>query len=349
MTRILTEGFELGDCVSFDGYAGSMFYVAMTTQKRSGSYALRTCSSYAHSQIRLALPQDTTEFYLRWGFRIVGISTYGGNELVAWYWRHGTTNLGRIALNYNGGSPIWIFYDGGGTARATSTYLIPNDTWYLFEIHVKIDDAGIYEFKIEGVQDAAMTWSGDTKPGADTHADNLLLWMSNGNSGQDYYWDDIAVNDAASAPDNSWCGDGKIIAILPNGTITNQLMGSDGNTTDNHLLVDDIPSNADTDYVEGSVVDEEDLYDFAACGIATSAVINRIWTESRSRDTVAAGGKVALVTKASGGSEVPGTDRVLTTSYARVLGDAQIVNPVDSGAWEPGDVNALQAGVRTRS
>jgi hypothetical protein len=119
----------------------------------------------------------------------------------------------------------------------------------------------------------------------------------------------------------------------------------------NHLNVDEFPLDSDTTYNQGTVVDQEDLYDLTACGLNdVTETIQRIWAESRSRDTVAAGGTCALITKASGGSEVSGGDVVLATTYTvRVLSAAQKTNPVSGVAWTAADIDALQAGVRTRS
>jgi hypothetical protein len=157
------------------------------------------------------------------------------------------------------------------------------------------------------------------------------------------YYDDLAINDTSGGADDSWCGDGRIIALTPNANgDLSQLTGSDGNSTDNYLLVDDVPSNGDTDYVEGSTVDQKDLYNLTACGL-TGVIIKRVWAASRSRDTVAAGGLISLVVKTNS-TEYAGTDRALATSYAEVLGDIHTVNPNTSGAWSTSDLDALQVG-----
>jgi hypothetical protein len=143
-------------------------------------------------------------------------------------------------------------------------------------------------------------------------------------------------------------GDGRIIVIKPNGdTATLQLTPSAA--VDHNTLVDDIPADGDTTYVEGSVVDERDIYDLEACGLG-DVVITRIWTEARAKDTASSAKTIALITKASGGAEVEGGDVVLAGTYTvKVLGAEELVNPVDAAAWEVADIDALQGGPLTAS
>lgn len=342
MTRLLTEGFEMGDLIGWTNGAIS------STYKRSGTYSNNVAAGNNFSNASYSPTFTTvTEGWIRFGIDVV--QGYASTDNCQVQWRKGATVLGSIRFMHNQVAKV---YTSTGSLVATGSIVIPQGIWVLIELHIKIDDAGTIEVKIDGVQDTLLTFSGDTKPGADTGFDNIQFYGygSTGGSGTcNIAYDDIAVNDnVGSAPDQTWCGDGKIMKISPNGTVTNQLTGSDGNTVDNHLLVDEIPSNSDTDYVQGTVVDEEDLYDMAACGL-TDVVIRRVWAESRSKDTVASGGKIALVTKAAGGSEVAGPDITLSTSYnTRVMSTEQLLNPVDSAAWEVADIDAIQAGARTR-
>jgi hypothetical protein len=339
MTRIWTEGFEMRDVVGYTTTGA-----ASTTQKRSGGASIVLTGG----QTLTYSVSDLAEAYIRFGIYWSGDSTTSTFRL---QFRHGTTVLDELRIDLNTDGFVDLIVDT--TLQDTGVLAISESQWYLIELRVKIDDAaGILDAKVDGVPDA--TFSGDTKPGADAHFDNIYFYNNSSTGGLPFtntsiYLDDIALNDTAGGVDNSWCGDGKIIVILPNGTVTNQLTGSDGDTTNNHLLVDEVPKDNDTTYVQGNVVNEEDLYDLAACGL-TDVIINRIWAEARAKDTVASGGTIALVTKASGGAEVAGADVTLATTYTvRVLSAEQLVNPVDAAAWEVADIDALQGGPRTRS
>ena len=339
MTRVLSEGFEMQDLVGYSGYGN----VSINgTYKRSGNVGL------LFSEANFYLPFTAiAEGYFRLGYYYIsGNATT--NKYILIQWRSGTTVLGYIKIDYlASGFPNVVV---PGVSSTFGTTILGAGYWYLIEIHIKIDDAtGEIKVKIDGNDE--ITVSGDTKPDANATFDNIFITFSSiGGVGNTLYWaiDDLALNDTAGAVDNSWCGDGKIIVLKPNGdTATLDLTPSAA--VDHYTLVEDIPADGDTTYVESSVDDEEDIYDLAACGLG-EVIITRIWSEARAKDTAASGLKVALITKASGGAEVSGGDITLTNSYTtKVLGAAELVNPVDSAAWEVADLDALQGGPRKRS
>ena len=337
MTRIFSEGFEMQDEVGLTTSAA----VIDTSIKRSGEasiYCIKT--GYVDYPV-----SDLAEAYIRFGLRWGNTSGSPWNFYLQW--RHGTTILGSVYISFD--TDMLLQVKTGTTTQDTGSIPVGSGIWYLIEVHVKIDDAaGVIETKVEGIDDA--TFSGDTKPGADAHFDNLHFHCASGGAGDalTIWFDDIGINDTAGGVDDSWLGDGRIIVIKPDGdTATLELTPSTPGT--HYTLVDDIPADGDATYVEGSVVDEEDIYDLEACGLG-DVIITRIWTEARAIDTASSAKEIALITLAAGGAEVSGGDVALAGTYTtKVLGAEELVNPVDAGAWEVADIDALQGGVRTRS
>jgi hypothetical protein len=175
-----------------------------------------------------------------------------------------------------------------------------------------------------------------------------LFGSQSASDGSYAYFDDIAINDCNGSEDNSWCGNGYIIALTPDGTVTNQLTGSDGDTTDNHLLVDEIPYDSDTSYVGGVTADLKDIYDMSACGLAADSKIERVWTETRAKTgNYAPAKQAAAIIKPSGGAEIESLSTYLGDGYAkRVIRTAALtINPVDNEPFTVTDVDAIQAGV----
>lgn len=331
MTRIFTEGFENGSSAEF--FAPSTGGGAGTSPVRSGTYNFELFNT----SIDKLLPSSYSEFYLRIGYNALNAHS---NAIIRW--RKGTTELGSI--RFNSTTKKVEIYTGSSTLVSTGTLAILPNIWVLIEVHVKIADAGgVIQVKLDGISDASYT--GDTKPGADTDV-NSLLFDANGSR---IYYDDLALNDVSGSVDNSWCGDGKIVAMMPNANgDSSQLINSNTGTTNNYTYVDERPSNSDTDYVQGTIVDQRDLYNLSSPGIA-SGTIQRVWIESRSRDTVAAGGLISLVLKTNS-VEYQSNDLSLLTSYQRLLGPEYLYNPGTSGtAWSIPDLEALQAGPKTRS
>ena len=340
MARLLTEGFEMQDLVGYSSPISNMSFidtVLSTSEKHSGTSSV-ALGYYSTFGIPFA---SSSEIYFRmWVY-------FTSSFRMRMYWRNYATTLGYIEFDWDGRIRV---YAGDPIAYAKiGTNILSFGNWYLLEMYIKIADSGTITVKIDGVEDS--TWSGDTKPGTDTTINNVAFFTG-GWLGIPFppltYIDDVAINDTTGGVDDSWCGDGRIIGTLPAGTAFQQLNGSDGNATDNHLLVNEIPTDSDTTYVKGIVADEEDLYTLTACGL-TGVTINRVWTEARAKDSAGAGGKVALITKAAGGSEVSGGDVYILNSYTKkILGAEQLLNPVDSEAWTPEDIDDVQIGPRTR-
>lgn len=76
----------------------------------------------------------------------------------------------------------------------------------------------------------------------------------------DYIVDDLAINDASGSSENTWCGEGEVICLRPNGNGDNSdWTGSDGNSTDNYLLVEEFPPDT-ADYVQSNTSGQIDDY-----------------------------------------------------------------------------------------
>jgi hypothetical protein len=333
MTRIFTDGAEMGDVLFWD----TTTFTASTTFKRAGSYAYKGAANQAATKYVPAVSEGYLRFSLYW-------NGTPGNESRLPNWYKNTTELGSLRLN-NSTKKLDLYV--GGSLVDTGTIAFQASTHYLIELHIKMADSeGIVEVKVDGVVDSS--YSGDTKPGSDTTFDRFTFTIDG--FSPDTYIDDLGFNDTDNSDgkdDNSWCGDGKIVAVFPNANgDSSQLTGSDGNSTDNYLLVDDLPNNGDTDYVVSGTAGQYDLYNLGAVSLPAGYTIGRVYAECRSREELAGGDSIQLGIKPSGGSEAWSANRPQITSYARYVGTEYKVNPADSGAWEEADINALQAGVK---
>lgn len=304
MARIFTDGAEFGDVLLFTSAPST---AASTVQKRSGAYSyLVTGSGY----INLA---GYSEVYLR-----IAVWNAGNMLSNGIAFRNGTTTLGSIGRN---ATSKFVEIRIGTTLSATGTIPLLSSTWYVLEWHLKIDNsAGISEVKVDGVADAT-TGSTDTQPGAETTFDNLYL-SSNAGSASTYF-DDLALNDTSGGVDDSWCGDGKIILLTPNANgDSSDLVGSDSDSTNNYLLVDDIPADSDTTYVQSATPDDYDLYNLVACGLS-GVTISRVWAEARAKDLVAEGGQIKLTVKTEA-TEYDSSAIDLLTTYTIQIGRAHV-------------------------
>lgn len=332
--RLWTDGAEYGDGLGPDTISGIDI---STAQKRSGAYSYLSNNNAEYFRKNFTASSD---IYIRIGFYTT-INTGTGRPIATLYSAGGTV-LGSI--QWATGGQITIY--SGTTLRATSVFAILINTWYCLEAHFKIDDVnGSLEIKIDGNLDGS--FSGDTKPGADTTYAYIIY--ANTGSSSTYYYDDLAINNTDNSDglnDNSWCGDGKIELIKANGNgYISQWTGQDGDSVNNYLNVDEIPSDNDTTYNEDSTATNKDAYTLEDW-TGTSKIPLRVWVEGRIRDTVAAGNQVKLGVR-SGGANYMSGNLSLVTSYMRVIGTAYKTDPADAAAWTDADIDALEAVIET--
>jgi len=266
----------------------------------------------------------------RWG---TGLAISG-----AWLnFRASTTVLLSVRINTSTG--LIELYTSTTTKVATSSIPTQADTWYCVELHVKVADSlGVFDLRIDGI--SAATFSGDTKPGADTTVDNILVNFAAGGSGN-FWLDDIALNDTTGVAENDWCGLGRYAAGLYPTSAGDATQFTPTGAALNYQCVDDIPPDDDTSYVESSTSGHQDLYgilDFTG----TNRTIQRVQVIGVARDTSGAG-QIYLNVK-SGATLDKSAAISLTASYARYVGDDHTVDPNTSAAWTDPALALAQIG-----
>lgn len=233
-----------------------------------------------------------------------------------------------------------------GTVLATGTTSLALSTWYFIEFKVFIHDTtGTAELKINGVTELSLT-NVDTKNTANASANAVRLGAAGASSGgtqATWLFDDFYVCDGQGATNNNFLGDVRVEAIFPDGNgNSSQMLGSDGNSTDNYLLVDEATPNDDTDYVSEDTVDQKDTY---AYGSVTpgSGTVHGVQVLPYARKTDAGARSIKSVARVSGTEEDSAT-KVLSMSYL-YLSDIRETKP-GGGAWSISDVNGAEFGVK---
>lgn len=75
-------------------------------------------------------------------------------------------------------------------------------------------------------------------------------------TGYEYYFDDVAINDATGLWENSWCGDGHIVHLKPAGAGNNT--GWTPSAGSNYDCVNEVTPNSDTDYISATTAVTDD-------------------------------------------------------------------------------------------
>lgn len=139
--------------------------------------------------------------------------------------------------------------------------------------------------------------------------------------------------------------DGYIIGLSPNGSLLGsiQLAGSDGNSIDNHLLVDDVPAN-DAEYVETATSGDRDLYELENFPLS-SGDINDIAAVSvsarwRKTNTVLNNGKIVIEH-----SSVEYDSEAKSLPLSTFGADPEIYDKIPDGTdWNITNIDSLKVG-----
>lgn len=347
MARVLTDGAELGTTIRIIASSGTGTGVA-TAQKRTGTYSYTTGNNGGQNGYNEhALPAAVTEYYIRFAFRIntntgVGLDSNG----IILSMMNGGSTAARIRIQ-NLGIAASFLYDDGTTNRGTSsTFVLNTNEWHVIEAHFKhaASPTGQIDIKYDGRSVATFAGAVNSQSQATRFR---IHGKDAGSNDIGVYYDDLAVNDTAGGVDDSWCGDGGVLAALvPNGAGNYTDLIADSGTP--YQRVDEVVANGDTDYVYESTIDKKSTYTLTnTSGIPTGGSIARLWIETNAKETAAAGDKIATLLR-SNTTDDQGTDQSLTLAYTRYASAEYLVDPADSNPWDTTKVDALEAGAVVR-
>ncbi|MCL5111247.1 MAG: hypothetical protein M1401_20705 [Chloroflexi bacterium] len=335
MARLWHCGFETGNTLEWDLTPG-VGVISTSPNARHGTYG------FCNGTIGKQLPSTYAELYARMGSKVSGDT----NRTSFLFYEGTTLHIEvRVGLAVNGLVTVYL-----GTTLIATGY-IPGyvlGSWYCVEARVLINDAvGIGRVVVAIDGDYAhpiIDFTGDTRNGGTTGLiDRFYVQGSNANTCVGVV-DDVALNDTSGAIHNSWCGDGygKLLAPNANGD-SSQLVGSDGNSVDNYLLVDEVPYNT-TDYVESATVGATDLYHVADPALAANEVINSVRVAAIAKLDLPGTGSIQAGIKTT--LEDWATAVALNDTTWKVSQKFYPVDPADSAAWTEAKVISLQVGVK---
>lgn len=342
MTLILTEGFETY-VASADLLLGvrPKWTTGSSVDLRSNTPRTGARHSRAHAlhkRVDVADEHATmvVGFAMRAGYNVAG-------DLVRFLSDDGATLHGGLSRNVGGTADL---FTGTSTVVATTPNpVFDSSVWQYYEVVFVLGDAGgSIDFYMNSDPTPVLSFSGDTKiGGTKTVLDKVIVI---GPSFQEM--DDIYIlNGAGAAPLNDRIGEVKCFPLAPSGNgTTNQGVGSDGNSTDNYLLVDEpaLSLNAG-DYVDILTDGDKDLYAYGNLVPTTGSILNvEAVSQALKTDT---GAKSLRHRVRSGGSEATGPDGALAQTRLPVR-DQFFLNPVTAADWTIAEVNAMEVGWEAR-
>ena len=339
MALLFFTGFE-----NEDGYeADTNRLIQSATQKRTGSYSGLAVAAYPYLHVNYSGSEKTFIFgaamYINVGggyccFHIE--NAYGPQctvQLVG-----AVTGSGRAYIR-RGGS--------GGTVIGTGTKAIYSSTWYYVEAKIFINNTtGSAIVNIDEVEDINI--SGQDTQFQATDDITILYAGLNANTGSSYFYiDDLYMCDTSGSINNDFLGPVMVEGLTPSGNGYNSdFVGSDADSVDNYLLVDEVPANDDTDYIKSDVVSDIDSFAYGNLtgdiGTIHGIKINSV---AKKEDTYDRNFKNFV--------RVSGTNYLSSeydpdTSYNNFFTIWE-QNPDTATGWTESDVNAIEAGITISS
>ena len=232
---------------------------------------------------------------------------------------------------------------GTSTLGTTSGLSFTTDTWYYLEVQATLNDStGAITVKGNGTTILSLTGQ-DTKNGGTGSVYTAIGFRARSSIAVGHaVVDDLYVLNGAGSVYNSFLGDVTVETLRPDGNGNySQWTGSDGNSTDNYLLVDEATYDV-ADYVSSSTTNNKDTYTYGALTASSGAV----------KGVVA---KAVAAKSASGSQDYRQITRISSTDYngaTTALDTSDLPrrqvweqSPATASDWTISEVNGAEFGV----
>jgi hypothetical protein len=289
MARIFNEGFEFGNKGQFEranqvGFGPNNAY---PTRLPGGSVA-----TFDKGGAIVAMIEGTSEIYTRflyfcntwanahhYGRRLQLANTRGQTvAVVLWGYQGQPESQHGIALQV--GTPLQI----------KASRLVPlrdHEHRAVIEIHFRytLQESSVaspnFEMRVNGT--TVLTYTGATATAPTPPPDEPVEYEIRDVAycAPTAGWgavDDVAINDTRGSLDNSWCGDGVIVLLKPNGASQTQLKPSNPDKPNFELVAD----ASSATWVE-SDVPGYDVYEIASPTLKPNDTIKRVWAQANAR------------------------------------------------------------------
>jgi hypothetical protein len=233
---------------------------------------------------------------------------------------------------------------GGSTVLGTTVEQVVflNTNHYIEAKVLFSDTVGTVDVHVDGVSVLSLT-SQDTKQSANATASTVRI-----GSFALGLFDDVYICDATGSIRNDILGPQKVYTLLASGNgNSSQFVGSDADSTDNYLLVDEADTDDDTTYVESSTATERDDYAFGDLP-DTLTQINGVAINALAKKDDAGARTLDLYTRISATNYDAALDATLAESYT----NHQYIweqNPDDAADWANADVDGANFGIEVAS
>ncbi len=303
-----------------------------STGRRAGPSLRMTGGTMRHGRF---VPKRAT-YYAGWAQQWSALPATNQPLFLVYEW---ATEHMRITANTDGS--ITAFRGGVSSLGSSSAGALASGSFQFVEVQFTIDDAaGVVLVKVDGSTVLNLTTQ-DTRNVGDEGLISYIEWRNPGTITNDK--DDLYILDGSGSVNNTFLGDVAVLARTANGNgASSQLTGSDADSVDNYLLVDETAPSM-SDYVGTSTVDTKDTYGMQNIGGEGTPIAVQVALYGAKADT----GQSRLVQARarSVGSEVGNGGGYLGRSSLYQFG-VYDVDPNGNIAWTRPAFDGIEVGGR---
>jgi len=255
----------------------------------------------------------------------------------------GATVQFSLAVDVSG--HILAYRGAGTTLLGTSTNTLSINTWNYIECKVTFDNSdGVVDIHVNG---SGTGWisltSQDTCATANEYA-SIIRIGTTANNYLRYRIDDLYICDTNGSVNNDFLGDVRVDSYLATGNGNHSdFTGSDSDSTDNYLLIDDTSPDGDTTYVQSATVGHIDTYGFADMTHTPASIFGVQIVMEAKKDDSGTRGIAGMVRQDS--TDYAGSSRVVSTSYVDYM-DIRETDPATATAWTKAGFNSAEFGIK---
>lgn len=328
MALIFMDGGETyeGDCTSRGPWTSGSNMQSLTSTPVTGARSIRPTGSGA--EVAYVIPESDRSTKMTLGFRLV-LGTSANTPIAR---LHNGVQVSLAYRSISGGIDV----DVSGASRGVIPVVYPFEGY--LEVQVEADSSiGKVKAWLDG--ELTVDWTGNT--GSDSY---FMIAAGPQANHQIFRYDDIYLtNDVGPAPYNDRLGPISIVGIAPTSDVSTDFTPSTG--SDNYALVDEIPHNGDTDYIESDTPGDTDVYGF---GDLPDSNVDVLAVKMKAVARKVGDNPIAYsVISVQDSDESESDDAFLGPAY--VSQDVIFTTPPGGeGSWTPTSVNSSNFGVRVK-
>ena len=314
------------------GYVTSYSDYSSDTRSHSGRASINPVSSFR----RYTNTTETSLFISFWFY--CDIATLQNDSL---FFSFRTESVSHELYIMSDGRIGWEPYSQP-TEYSASGVITPQ-AWHHFEMKSTLSDStvsGDCVLKIDG--DLGIDLVGvDTK--YSTNIEHVYITFYD--STNVVWYDELFIWDSGGSAPNDLLGQVRVEGLLPDGNgTTSDWVGSDADSTDNYLHVDDDYPDDDASYIETATATDVDLFTFGDIIESTpdSILLVQVRSTANRDDTETRAYKHLC---RSGGVNYQGDEHLMSVDGYTTKFDTWLLNPDTSTAWTETTVNAAEFGV----